>query len=100
MKTGAQEVDFDVPGRTKPCPPHCVAAAKLAERSVLTGSSVAPAAYRRVANNTAGDPVTDVGSAGLAGVFAATPTKRPQCCLGHRQRPIRIATMRRLARGF
>jgi hypothetical protein len=44
--------------------------------------------------------VTDVGSAGPADVFAATPTKRPQCCLGHRQRPIKIATMRRLARGF
>jgi hypothetical protein len=54
VKAAAQQVDLDVPGSTKPCPPHRVAAAKLAERSVLPGSSVAPAAYRRATNNTAG----------------------------------------------
>ena len=39
-------------------------------------------------DKTAGDPVTDVGSAGPASVFAATLTKRPRCCLGTR-RPYR-----------
>jgi hypothetical protein len=78
MKTGAQEVDFDVPGRTKPCPPHCVAAAKLAERSVLTGSSVAPAAYRRVRG------YTDQTPAVLSGTSTATDQDRDDETIGTR----------------